>query len=727
MSTIAMTPDTDKRRETFFKLVFGKASGYVCVAHGKEGKLHENYFKYPDELPKILTHINQIYLDYNTYFCPQLLRVPKRIKENVSICPNLWSDLDACPPDVLLVPPTIVLESSAGRYQGFWVLNEPIDPETAEDLSRRIAYYHEEAGADRSGWDLTQLLRVPLTYNLKYDDEIVQVKSASNVKYDIKNFEEYPQAKGFEFLDEPFPENLAEFGTADQILEKNRRTINPRAWSLFYTEPDEDWSKDLWQLELLLFESELKREEVFIICHNAACNKYRRDKRDPKLLWKEILRAESMLERSADALRQKDQEIIKPVLLTNEQRAWVFANPSFIEMYVDWAKTLGDAAWQYHQVGAFVILSSLFAGTVRLPTSYGLVIPNLWFMILADTTLTRKTTAMDIATDIILDIDSNSILATDGSIEGLFQSLSTRPGRPSIFLRDEFSGLLESMTKKDYMAGMSETLTKMYDGKFQKRVLKREVIEVRDPVLIMFTGGIKTRVQELLTFEHVSSGFIPRFLFVSAESDITRLKPLGPPTDDTTTGRDEIIDRLVNLFVYYHKETTLEIDGKITISTKKWDAQLTSDAWVLYNRYEADLVALGLESDRPDLMTPTFDRMAKSGLKMAVLLAASRGQEGGIYVEETDIIRAFYYIEEWSLHTLDLINNIGKNASERTLERIVAYIRERPGVTRSTLMQNFHLSSRDATLTFDTLEQRGLITRRRAGKAETYYPTGEKK
>jgi len=420
LTTIAMTPDTDKRRETFFKLVFGQASGYVCVANGKDGKLHERYFQYPKELPRMLEHINEIHLDYNTYFCPQLLSVPKRLKENVETCPNLWSDLDACPPSVLLIEPTVVLESSSGRYQGFWVLDKPIDPSKAEDLSRRIAYYHADAGADRSGWDLTQLLRVPLTYNLKYDDEVVRVLSANNKRYRESDFDIYPQAEGFEYLDEPFPADLSEFGTADAILEKNRRTLNPRTWSMYYTEPDKDWSKDLWQLELLLFESDLKREEVYIICHNAACNKYRRDNRDPKLLWKEVLRAEAMLERSASELRQKDVEKILPVLLTDEQREYVEANPSFVEEYIEWAKTLGDAAWQYHQVGAFVILSSLLAGTVRLPTSYGLVIPNLWFMILADTTFTRKTTAMDIATDIILDIDSDSILATDGSIVGFF-------------------------------------------------------------------------------------------------------------------------------------------------------------------------------------------------------------------------------------------------------------------------------------------------------------------
>jgi len=339
---------------------------------------------------------------------------------------------------------------------------------------------------------------------------------------------------------------------------------------------------------------------------------------------------------------------------------------------------------------------------------------------LTENTLTRKTTAMDIAMDMILEIDRDAILATDGSIEGLFQSLSTRPGRPSIFLRDEFSGLLEQMTKKDYYAGMAETLTKLYDGKYQKRVLRREIIEVRDPVLIIFAGGIKTRILELLRYEHVASGFVPRFLFVAAESDITKLRPLGPPTERSLGVRDELLGRFRALYDQYNRSQEIRTDGKVVHSQVRFDASLTEDAWLRYNKLEADLVAQGLETDLKDLMTPTFDRMAKSGLKMATLLAAARIESGNVVVEESDIVRAFYYIEQWGVHTIELIANMGKSANERQLERVYQSILRKPGISRSVLMQNHHLSARDASLIFDTLEQRGVIKEDRRGRGKFY-------
>jgi hypothetical protein len=695
--------------------------------------MFENFFSYPKDMPKILDHINGVYLENDLYFCPHLFETQRRKKEYVSSCPNLWSDLDTCSPENLKVAPTVTIESSPSRYQGLWALERPVDPEEAEDYSRRIAYAHSDDGSDRSGWDLTQLLRVPLTYNYKYEPAAtVTINDANSKRYRLADFADYPQAEGFEYLEVPFPsaDELEPFEAKDILTEK-RSVLNPRSFTLFYEEPESDWSKALWQLELMLFESGLDRLEVFAIATEAACNKYRRDQRDPRLLWKEVCKAE---QHTTEMTRESvgDKELtISDKLLTDEERQKVADNPTIIEEYVEWAKGLGDAAWQYHQVSAFTILSSLLAGSVRLPTSYGTLVPNLWFLILADTTLTRKTTAMDIAMDMILEIDPDAVLATDGSIEGLFTSLSTRPGRASIFLRDEFSGLIEMMTKKDYYAGMAETLTKMYDGKFQKRVLRREVIEVRDPVLILFAGGIRTRIYELLRYEHVASGFVPRFVFVSADSDITRLRPLGPPTDGTVEKRQELTARFKDLYNHFHRTQEMKIDGRVTLTQVRWTAKLTPEAWARYNRLEADMLAVGLDSDKADIMTPTMDRLAKSGLKMSVLLAATREDEGDIKVTEADVLHAFSYIEQWGQFTLDLIYNIGKGASERELDRVLRNIRRIPGISRSVLMQNhhlnarnatlIHLNARNATLIFETLEQRGLVRKEKKGRGELYY------
>lgn len=713
------------KRTVFFKLAFGRHQGYVCLAFLREKKFEERFFSYPEQLAEMQEAIDEHVLTHNVYFCPQLLSQKRRTKESVSITPNLWSDLDTCNPDVLLVEPTIVLESSPNRFQALWCLDGEMDADDAEALSRRIAYRHAEAGADRSGWDLTQLLRVPYTYNLKYQlgqrAPLVDIQNVNRNLYRAKDFDQYPETSEYTQVDIPMPSAEDMIATAEELLQARRMALNPLIWKYFTQEPETDWSRALWNLQMLLFEAGYDRIQVYIICREAKCNKYARDGKPALLLWKEVCRADARAAFHEKLLLDRPAQYV-PLLSDEENAELAAAPPTFVERYIEWASTLGDAAPQYHQAGAFTCLSAMLCGSVRLPTSYGTIIPNVWFMILADTTLTRKTTAMDIAMDLLIDAEKgeDAIMATDGSIEGLLSALSLRTGRPSIFLRDEFSGLLEQMTKKDYMAGMPELLTKLYDGKLQKRILRKETIEVKDPRLIVFAGGIKNKITGTLSFEHVSSGFMPRFVFICAESDIKRLKPIGPPSARTTGNRDAILDELVDIGLFYNREQTLTIEKlKTTVQQRvMFDAVMTEEGWIRYNELETALLEYGLKSDKPDIMTPVGDRLSKSILKCALLIAASRQKSDTVTIEKLDILRAIKYGEQWRAHAQEVMDNVGKGETERRLDTILNAIKRKDSVSRSQIMQAYHLTARDASVIFETLEQRGLITRQRSGRTE---------
>jgi hypothetical protein len=668
--------------------------------------------------------IERLRLEGNVYFCPQLLSARRRIKENVSACPSAWADLDTCEPEKLLVPPTIVLESSPEHYQALWRFAEAQAPHVAENISMRIAYRHAEDGADKSGHDLTQLLRVPGTANFKYPGEpIVRVLDVNMAFYSPEDFDEYPEVAHSQYLKIPMPEaSELPKEVPEDLLQRYRHSLNPSAFQLFSVQPEATWSGDLWKLEMLCFEAGMSREEVFWIATNAACNKYKRDGRDPVHLWTEVCRAFVKHNENVNAVVFPGTPIRE--LMTDAEREESASYEGFVERYIEWASGLGDAATQYHQAGAFTILSALLSGRVVLPTSFGTVTPNLWFMILGDTTLTRKTTAMDLAIDLVMEVDDDCVMATDGSVEGLLQQLENRPKRPSIFLRDEFSGLLEMMVKRDYYAGMAEVLTKLYDGKMQKRVLRKETVTVRDPILLILAGGIKTRVTGLLTHEHVSSGFMPRFVFITAESDTTRLQPLGPPTARVTGNRDALVEELEELVEHYGQVKTssaVKIRGHEQKTDLGWKAQLTPEAWERYNQLETDLVKSGLESEQPDLMTPLYDRLAKSTLKAAVLIAADRQRSDQVVVETRDIVHAIRYAEQWRAYAIEIVNGIGKSVWERDLDRILIAIAKRPGIGRSQLMQSYHLNARQADLIFDTLMQRGQITVNRIGGKQVFY------
>lgn len=711
---------------TFFEFAFGDNEGIVCIGYRPRGvdDFKETFFQYPRDVSIIAEFCVRMSDTGDVYFCTQLLGRQRRTKADVISCPNLWVDLDYCEPQHLEHEPTITIESSPGRFQGLWVMDEALEPAVAEDLSKRITYRYAEYGSDKGGWGLTKYLRVPGTYNYKYDNGSgfvppVNVVSTGPI-YSLGDFADYPQVQDLIESSFPFPKEILD---ATDVLHKRRDQIHPMAWLLYSTVPKAEWSKELWRLEMLLVEEGLEREEIFAICREAACNKYRRDGRPEIELWREVCKAWSskFSDQDEDAPKEHlEVEILSNELLTDDERTWVKGNPTIVEDYIRWASGLSDAAWQYHEAGAFIILSALLCGCVRLPTSAANLNTNLWFMILANTTLTRKTTAMGIAMSVLEDLDPDVLLATDGSPEGLLTALSARPGKPSLFLRDEVSGLLEAM-KKEYMAGLGESFAKLYDGNRERRQLRKETIDVRDPRLILFTGGVKNRVYELLDNSHVLSGFLPRFLFITAEPVMKNLRPMGPPTVEAIGRRVELVQRLKEIQDYFVNQTTnVIVNGTVTGQQKKiWNASLTDEAWHRFNTYADALIDEAMKSMYRDLLVPTYDRLSKSGLKIATLLAATR-MEDEIIVTVEDIIRAFYYIERWRLHSAEVIENLGKNPFEKMVDKIEQAVYREPGITKSKVMKMCQLTARTAEEILTTMTMRGIIRRESVGKAGKY-------
>lgn len=706
----------------FFEAVYGMTTGYMCVASRKtQGRFTERFFNYPDELGDAITFIRSKMLTENTYFCPQLLTDKKRRKDNVDLAACIWADLDECNPNLLKVPPTIVLETSLRRYQAIWTLEEPIDGRDAEAIARKIAYFHSDAGSDKSGWDLTQLLRVPGSYNHKYPGTDgppqVTITAWEDFKYHTSGFHVYPQVQGYEYLDMLFPDNMI-LEKGEEILERYRFRISGVAFTSFYRIPESDRSSSLFFLEMSCLEAGMNLNETFQVCRDAACNKFGDD--DLKL-WKDVCRAWSKYDFNKKEAAGPPQDEIT-ILSDMEKELVEGLPPTFVDRYCNWAKSVGDAAEQYHVAGAFIALSSMLAGSIQLPTSFGTIAPNLWFLLLADTTLTRKSTAMDLAMDIVTEIDEEVLMATDGSIEGLMTALSARANQPSIFLRDEFTGLVEQMHKKDYMAGMPEFFAKIYDGKTQKRLLRKDEIKVHNPRLIVFGGGIKSKMQRIVRTEHVESGFLPRFVIVTAMSDISKVKPLGPPDQRTTTGRDKIVAELRDVSKRFPGQVPLLRDGKVIgVTRQPIDISMSMDAWARYNELDSTLTQVGLESGvLSDVIVPMNARLSVSILKCAMLLAASRSQQAPVEVQLQDLLKAASFGDSWRRYAQDIIVNVGKSELENKIGIILAAVQKRRSVPRSRLMQAYHITAREMTDIENTLINRGLIAKGGVGRATTY-------
>jgi hypothetical protein len=149
--------------------IYGDLSGIMALFSGERMKpesgsltnCQSSYCQYPAQIDYAERFcLRRSAEGHEVYVCAHLLCHRRRIKANAAPLCALYADGDGANVGAGIPEPTAIVESSPGREQFYWRLASPMPPEEAEFLNRRLAY---TMGADESGWDLTQLLRVPGT------------------------------------------------------------------------------------------------------------------------------------------------------------------------------------------------------------------------------------------------------------------------------------------------------------------------------------------------------------------------------------------------------------------------------------------------------------------------------------------------------------------------------------------------------------------------------------
>lgn len=270
-----------------------QGEGFVCVS--AKGDSWKDYsFPNDESLPEKLEGWLERNKDKDLYFCPLVFGAPRRIKKNALPTKFLWGDIDEGDPKA--IPPSVLWESSPGRYAGLWRLPQHVSPERGAELSRRIAYH---IGGDRGGWDITQVLRIPGTRNYKYKERpIVALREFGDR---VVRIADLPKS----------------------ALDKWRAAIPRKLLATLEGPASGDRSEMLWKLENELIELGIPGREVIEILKKTAWNKF-------------AGRADED-ERFAAELEKIEEE--KPAKLRPES---VFRVETFFDVM---AKNTGDPGW----------------------------------------------------------------------------------------------------------------------------------------------------------------------------------------------------------------------------------------------------------------------------------------------------------------------------------------------------------------------------------------------
>lgn len=245
-------------------------------------------FAWPADQAAIVAHL-EAHVDDDLYFTPCVFEMNERKEEYATAETRLWADLDLVNPSTIEdeLKPTIAWESSPGSYQAVWVMNEAnVGASWAGRENQKLTHH---IGADQSGWDTTQLLRVPGSVNNKP----TRVKGgvaprgkllwSNGPRHDWDTFEALNDIEGAESsamdaaLDEGLLDGIDRHATWARI--KNQVSSQVRQYVRMRDSEGLDRSETAWQIERELADAGATLVEMVAIMRPLVWNKFegRRD------------------------------------------------------------------------------------------------------------------------------------------------------------------------------------------------------------------------------------------------------------------------------------------------------------------------------------------------------------------------------------------------------------------------------------------------------------------
>ena len=280
------------------KAVWGDGHGYAFVPRRKPAAgetpavWEERQYKYPEEWGTLKEYVvDSAKNGYDVYWCPLLFDSPRRKKEKALVKTNvLWADLDYVNPAELgALKPSVAWKSSDERYQAIWFLDKSYPIEDVETTNRDLTY---KIGADKSGWDVTQVLRVPGSPNYKYTPpQKGQLLWAEKRLFDFK-------VLSTEIKTEKAPEAAAEPVVAGDTIEYLIRgwEIPERTRDLLFADPREvtvgERSDRLWEIETSLLEAGMPILNVVEAVALCPWNKFKDRRKGKDQLYVEVMKAD---------------------------------------------------------------------------------------------------------------------------------------------------------------------------------------------------------------------------------------------------------------------------------------------------------------------------------------------------------------------------------------------------------------------------------------------------
>jgi len=377
----------------------------------------------------------------------------------------------------------------------------------------------------------------------------------------------------------------------------------------------------------------------------------------------------------------------------------------FLTDWVRYCATRTDAAYEIHEAAGLTLLASA-TPRIRLPLRSGRIGTNLYTLVVAESTISRKTTSKDFAKNAHkAAFTEQTICPGLSSPEGFFEHLSEQPW--STFYSDELGELLRKMQSAKFMAGFGGHLLELYAGgdHFYRRSSKRtrdnkpvrDEIKVTDAHLSIL--GLTTPVTlEMLTRADIENGLLARFAIVMPDNKPDRMDYFAVEESQGLTSFNSLVLTLAKLRLW-------------TTNGPTRDVRFAGGVFDCLEK-----VAIEIEDAARGASNTTrimLHRLTPMAGKTAACLAAGwtrTPNEPTLTITSEDAEGAVTIMRRRKKDALTFAARVGENDFERYVASCARIVRERGSTPRRVVAQNCHVEKRVLDSIEATLLDRGHIS-----------------
>ena len=239
---------------------FGVNKKFYNQKH-EEARFNRDFEDHKFKIKFIPSQVKALKDKFDLYICFTPCKGGNRVKPNAQDSFIIAQDIDGVPiPEDL--PPSYYWETSPGKYQGVWILDNKLNPQEHEIICRKLV---KKYNFDPCGSDIVHLYRIPGTYNHKYASTfpVSSMKGKGTVyrKRDIiKHLKDVDITKSVVVDNEPI--EYKEYDLEELLLEYSvKQEFNRILGS--------DRSEWAWNVESKMFINGASKEEVKFVLLNA--------------------------------------------------------------------------------------------------------------------------------------------------------------------------------------------------------------------------------------------------------------------------------------------------------------------------------------------------------------------------------------------------------------------------------------------------------------------------